>query len=135
MSALNTLATRQYNASEDYSDVVHFVHVYVPEPHPMRPDPSPYTGRVAEREYSQRPQARTYSEREAAASEVAAMLEGPQLMLVDEFLPMRSNPVWCSYGPMPNPAYLIDQRGIVRLAQNWVDTYEIEKEILELLGD
>lgn len=135
MPALNTLATKAFNGNQTYSDVVHFVHIYVPEPHPMGPDPSPYTGRLSERGYSQRHQPRTYDERVAVATEVAAMFEGNQRLLVDELSPRRSNPVWCSYGPMPNSAYLIDQRGVIRVVQQWVNAANMQAEIDELLSE
>ncbi len=134
MPALNTLATKAFNGDQTYSDVVHFVHVYVPEPHPLG-DPSPYTGELSVRAYSQRAQARTYDERVVVAGEVVAMLEGDQTMLVDEMAPLRSNPAWCSYGPMPNSAYLIDRRGIMRVVQEWTDAREMETAINELLGE
>ncbi len=135
MPALNALATTPFAGNRTYSDVVHFVHVYVPEPHPKGPDPSPYTGSVMERGYSERRQPRTYDERVAVATEVAAMLEGHQRLLVDELSPRRSNPVWCSYGPMPNSAYLIDQSGVMRVVQLWVDAAKMQTAIDELLSE
>lgn len=134
MPALNTLATKPFDGHRTYADVVHFVHVYVPEPHPESPDPSPYSGYVNERAYSERRQPRSYDERVTLAREADALLEGNQLMLVDEMTPLRGNPVWCSYGPMPNLAYLIDQSGTVRVAQKWVDAVKMEAAIDELLG-
>lgn len=114
--------------------MVHLVHVYVPEPHPQSPDPSPYSGVVSERGYSERRQPQTYKERVAVAAEVARMLEGNQLLLVDEMVPRRNNPVWCSYGPMPNSAYLIDQRGEIRAVHQFVNVSVMEAEIDELVG-
>jgi len=132
--ALDALATKPFDDTRTYADVVHFLNIYVPEPHPQSPDPSPYTGRVSERAYSERRQPRTYDERVALAREVKGLLEGNQLVLVDEMAPLRSNPVWCSYGPMPNCAYLIDQSGTVVTAQMWVDVEAMETAIDELLG-
>lgn len=134
MPALDELATKPFDEGRTYSDVVHFVNIYVPEPHPMSPDPSPYFARVNERVYSEVRQPRTYDERVSLAREVSMLLEGDQLMLVDEMPPLRNNPVWCSYGPMPNLAYLIDRTGTVRLAQQWEDPPKIEAAIDELLG-
>jgi hypothetical protein len=36
---------------------------------------------------------------------------------------------------MPNSAYLIDQRGVMRVVQQWVDAREMEIAITELLGE
>ena len=131
--ALNGLATKQFDATRTYSEVVHFVNVYVTEPHPMT-DPSPYTGTPLERRYSTRRQPTTYRDRVALAGEVAALLEGEQIVLVDEMSPRpRVNPVWCSYGPMPNSAYLITMDGTLHLVQQWEDPRQLETAIDELL--
>ena len=36
-------------------------------------------------------------------------------VLIDEI----DNPVWCTYGPAPNIAYLIDRDGIIVEKQGW----------------
>lgn len=135
MPGLNELAKEPFDETRTYADVVHLVHIYVTEPHPMG-DPSPYTGFVREiAPHSTRRQPTTYAERVALATEIAALLEGEQTMLVDDLAPMdRSNPVWCSYGPMPNSAFLIAMDGTLRLAQKWTDAGRIQKAIDELLG-
>lgn len=134
MPALNTLATTQFDATRTYGDVVRFVHVYVVEPHPMAPDPSPYRGDVWEADYSQRAQPRAYGERVALAKEVAMLLEGNQLMLVDDLTPeTRDNPLWCSYGPAPNSAYLIGQDGELQVVQRWVSVDAMRLAIDQLL--
>jgi hypothetical protein len=132
---LNALATKAFDSNHTYSDVVYFVHIYVVEPHPVDPDPSPYTGQVWEMSFSTRAQPRTYSGRVALAAEVEALLEGNQVVLVDELAPgARNNPLWCSYGPAPNSAYLIDQRGKLRIVQKWVNVPKMEAGINLLLG-
>jgi hypothetical protein len=132
--ALNTLATKSFDASHTYSDVVHFVHINVVEPHPSSPDPSPYSGDVWENEYS-RPQPPTYEARAGIAADLKALLVGNQTVLVDGLTPKaRNNPLWCSYGPNPNSAYLIDRNGTLRVVQKWIDPPAMEAAIDLLLG-
>ena len=76
MPDLNQLATKQYDENTTYDELVHFVHVFVVEPHPVSPDPSPYTGTVWEMSYSTKNQAFTYDERVATAREIDPLLEG-----------------------------------------------------------
>ena len=129
MPALNDLALKTFAGGRRYSDVVHFVHVNVVEPHPSDPDPSPYSGVVWEGETSRR-QPRTYAERVALAAALAAGVEGAQTMLVDDLTPEgRDNPLWCTYGPAPNAAYLIDRNGVLQVVQHWVDAPALEAAI------
>ena len=134
MPALNDLAAEAFDAGRTYSDVVHFVHIYVVEPHPEFPDPSPYTGVVWESWYS-RPQPRTYEGRVALAMELVPDILGNQILLIDELTPKtRDNPLWCTYGPAPNSAYLISRDGRLVAIQDWVDVAAMKKEINKLLG-
>jgi len=131
---LNALATKWFDSGLRYSDVVHFIHVNVIEPHPSDPDPSPYFGEVRPNENS-RPQPRTYDERVFLAAAMATAVEGAQTLLVDDLTPgSRNNPLWCTYGPAPNSAYLIDRNGVFRVVQQWVDTPALEAAIDQLLG-
>ena len=116
--------------------MVHFVHVYVVDPHPQSPDRSPYGGAESERAgYSIHPQPRSYTERVALATEVAGMLEGDQTLLVDEMDPeARNNPLWCSYGPAPNSGYLIGRDGILEAVHRWLAVADMETAIIQLLG-
>ena len=135
MPVLNQLATKQYDEHTTYDELVHFVHVYVVEPHPVSPDPSPYTGSVWEAEYSTKGQAYTYDERVATAREIDPLLEGTQLLLVDDLVPgALNNPVWCTYGPCPNCAYLIGQDGVIDTVQTWFNGANMETAIDGLLG-
>ncbi len=136
MPDLNQLATKQYDENTTYDELVHFVHVFVVEPHPESPDPSPYTGSVWEEpEYSIKAQAYTYDERVATAREIDPLLEGNQLLLVDNLVPgALNNPVWCTYGPCPNCAYLIGQNGTIDTTQEWFKDTTMETAIDELLG-
>jgi hypothetical protein len=115
---------------------VHLVHIYVVEPHPLDPDPSPYRGEVWETTYSERSQPKSYDARVALAREIEALLEGNQLMLVDELTPeSRNNPLWCSYGPAPNSGYLIDQTGKLREVHTWIHVLQMEWAIDALLAE
>ncbi|MEE8419533.1 MAG: hypothetical protein V3S02_05415 [Dehalococcoidales bacterium] len=50
-------------------------------------------------------------------------------MLVDEI----DNPVWCTYGPAPNIAYLIGTDGIIVTSQQWYDPGAMENAIQDYL--
>lgn len=134
MPSLNELASQAYDAENTYSDMVHFVHVLIIEPHPQDPDPSPYGGEVWEAHYSTVHQPMTFAERQAVALQLEDFIEGDQLLLIDDMTPLDlNNPVWCTYGPAPNSAYLIRQDGIVDTAQLWLDTDDMQHAIDLLL--
>jgi hypothetical protein len=131
---LNDLATETFDASTTYGDRVHIVHLYVIEPHPEAPDVSPYGGVVWETDYSTKRQPLTYPERVAAAQDTEILLEGNQLMLVDFLTPGElNNPVWCTYGPCPNCAYLIGQDGVIDTVQTWLNVDGMKRAIDQLL--
>lgn len=110
------------------------VHLYVIEPHPQSPDVSPYTGEVWEGTYSTKPQPMTYEERVSDAGDMQLNITGNQLLLIDDLTPgQRNNPVWCTYGPCPNCAYLIGSDGIIKKVQTWVDVDEMKKAVDGLL--
>jgi hypothetical protein len=132
--ALNSLATTAFDASSTYDQRVHFVQVYVIEPHPQDPDPSPYRGTVCEAEYSSKGQPKTYAERVQNARDVLPSIQGNQFQLVDDLTPgAHNNPVWCTYGPCPNCAFLIRQDGILDTVQTWVDATDLQSAIDALL--
>jgi len=132
---LNALAVSPFEGGETFSDVVHFVHVLVIEPHPQAPDPSPYGGVVQEGPYSSIPQPKSREERRQVAREIEALLEGEQIVLFDELMPPESlDPVWCTYGPAPNSAFLIGRDGRIHAGQLWLDVEAMENEIRSLLG-
>ena len=134
MPALNQLATKTFAGATTYSDVVHFVHLYVVEPHPQDPDPSPYSGVVWEAQYSSKRQPLTYADRVAVARDMLPEIQGTQMILVDDLTPGPSNnPVWCTYGTCPNCAYLIRQDGIIEVVQTWVDVDAMETAIDSIL--
>ena len=134
MPALNDLAAKSFDASTTYDDQLHFLQVYVIEPHPKSPDISPYNGQVWVAQYSTKGQPRTYDSRVANAVDAEPALLGDQLMVVDDLTPgARNNPVWCTYGPCPNCAYLINQQGIIEEAQTWFGSADMETAINDLL--
>ena len=134
MPALNDLARKQFDADSKYEDHVHFLHVYVIEPHPQAPDVSPYRGQVWEHDHSTKGQPRTYDGRVANATDIEPLLEGDQHLVVDDLTPRPlNNPVWCTYGPCPNCAYLINQQGIIEEAQTWFEDTDMESAINDLL--
>lgn len=112
---------------------VHIVHLYVVEPHPQSPDPSPYSGVVWEAQYSTKRQPRTPAERQAAARDMLPFVTGPQLILVDGLDGAAANPVWCTYGTCPNCAFLIRQDGTIDTVQTWFDATTMEQAIRRLL--
>ncbi len=68
-----------------------------------------------------------YDDRAAAALVTEGLLEGNQLMLVDDLTPgQHNNPIWCTYGPCPTCAYLIDQDAVVDTVQSWVNVSEMQ---------
>jgi hypothetical protein len=132
--SLNALAAQPFNEDSIFADVVHFVHINVIEPHPMGPDPSPYGGRVSESRYSTVLQPTTYDDRVEVARGIDALIEGDQLLLVDELSPGSSvDVVWCTYGTAPNSAFLIRQDGVVEVVQLWLNTGAMEQAIRELV--
>ena len=134
MPSLNELAAKPYDANNRYSDVVHFVHIMIMEPHPQSPGLSPYSGQVWEARYSMVDQPQTYDERVAIAQEIEPLIEGNQLLLIDDLTPgALNNPVWCTYGTSPNSAFLIRQDGIVDTVELWFDAPGMEEAIKNLL--
>jgi len=132
---LNALAVKAYDETTTFSDRVHFLHVYVLEAHPMRPDPSPYSGAVWEVEgLSTVRQARTYDERKDRAEMTRELLGPGQIQVLDD-LDMEGliNPVWCTYGHAPNSTYIIGQDGIIRFAEKWTDIENVEAALIQLL--
>jgi hypothetical protein len=129
LAPLNALARKPYDASSTFGDRVRMLHVYVAEPHPQTPDPSPYTGAVSEKAFSTIGQARDYGQRAGAARSARALIEGNQLQVVDDF----TNPVWCSYGTCPNCAFLIRQDGTIANVQLVLSVPEMERSIREIV--
>lgn len=133
MPALDQLAVEPFDASSTYGEKLHIVHIYVVEPHPLG-DPSPYSGEVWEAEYSDYAQPTTYDGRVTLARVMLNSIGSKQMLLVDDLRPRQlDNPVWCTYGPCPNCAYLIRQDGIVEKSQTWVNVTDMKPFIDTLL--
>ena len=110
-----------------YQDQVHFVIIYVIEPHPVG-SVSPYSGQEWTGSYSQDTEGNpigqpgTYDERAELASMCARDARITALILIDEI----DNPVWQTYGTAPNLAYLIGTDRKVIEAQTWYDVGQME---------
>ncbi|MFC1908801.1 hypothetical protein ACFLXD_02910 [Chloroflexota bacterium] len=73
----------------------------------------------------------TYLERLELARETVAEEETRVPVLVDEI----DNPVWCSYGPAPNIAYLIGTDGKIVIKQGWYEPEMMEQAITGYLEE
>ena len=117
-----------------YRDQVHFVVVYVIEPHPVG-SRSPYsdTERPSRNSYDTEgnpiKQPETYEERVRLASLCSQDAGITAVVLVDE----PDNPIWEAYGPAPNLAYLIGTDGTIAEAQRWYDVARMESAIARYL--
>ena len=100
--------------SAKYGNKVQFIIIYTIEAHP--------TG-------SANPT--TYEERVALAARCTQEESIGVPVLVDEM----DNPVWCTYGPAPNNAYLIGTDGTVVEKQGWYKPLLMEKAILDYLEE
>ena len=133
-----------------YGDKVNFVVIYVIEPHPWG-QPSPYNplfnqydekqGKAINGDELYQPD--RYEWRRSQAARMRADLGVSPVVLVDEM----DNPVWCTYGPMPNCAYLIGTDGTIHEKESWYQPdpswegvppggagYNMEKAIRAYLG-
>jgi hypothetical protein len=117
-----------YDGTRRFADVVHFVTIYVIDPHPAAPDPSPYSGSVWETPpISDRRQPRSWDGRATLAREVRSLLTSRQTQLVDDLTPGGlANPFWCTYGTAPNAGYVIRRDGTIATVQTWFDATAIE---------
>ena len=73
----------------------------------------------------------TYEERVELARKTAVEAGINVPLLVDEI----DNPVWCTYGPAPNIAYLIGTDGIIIAKQGWYDPKVMEQAIINYLEE
>jgi len=108
---------------------VHFIIVYAREAHAVD------TGRRAANTYDDagnpiyEPQ--TYEERVELARKTVAVEGITVPVLVDEM----DNPLWCTYGPAPNNAYLIGTDGRIVVKQGWYQPEEMRSAITAYLGN
>ncbi len=101
--------------AKNFGDQLHVVVVHGPEAHPGEGDPSPYRGDSWPLKFSDKPLDRSFEER----VELARAVDGsPKTLVLVE--PME-NPVWCSYGTVPNGAFLIGQDRKLHAVHDWFD--------------
>jgi hypothetical protein len=122
-----------------YGDKVNFVIIYVIDPHPHG-QICPYTGNFwlnypANFDINGQPlyQPDHYAWRVDQAKKMRAALisEKSIPVLVDEM----DNPLWCTYGPLPNGAYLIGTDGTVIEKEGWFKKSDMETAIKDYLGE
>ena len=118
-----------------YGDKVQFIIIYTIEAHPIG-SASPYRGEEwtgpasTDKEGCALTQPTTYEERVAQATQMVQELGITVPILVDEM----DNPVWCTYGPAPNIAYLIGTDGKVVKKQGWYQSQAMEAAIERYLS-
>ena len=108
---------------------MHFITIYTREAHAVD------TGRTGsyslDEEGNPVYEPQTYEERLELAIKTIAAEEITVPVLVDEM----DNPLWCTYGPAPNNAYLIGTGGMIVTKQGWYNPNETESAILAYLGN
>jgi hypothetical protein len=114
--------------AKEYRDRLEVVIVHGPEAHPGKGEPSPYRGDSWPLKFSDRGLDTTFAERVKLAKAVGG---APGARLLVE--PM-DNPVWCSYGTVPNGAFLIDQDGTLVAVHDWFDAETFVASIDALLA-
>jgi hypothetical protein len=116
-----------------YKDFAQFLIIYTIDAHPTG-SISPYSSKEWTAAFSNDKaglpvyQPQSYEKRVALAEKMIEESGIRVPVLVDEF----DNPVWFTYGPAPNIAYLIDRDGTVILRQPWYDAVKMEEAILKL---
>ena len=98
-----------------------------PSPYPNQEGTGPYR---TDKDGDPVSQPLTYEERVELARKTVAEEPISSQVLVDEM----DNAVWCTYGPMPNIAYLIGTNGKIITKQNWYEPEEMEAAIQEYLN-
>ena len=115
---------------------MHFINIYSIDAHPIG-STSPYSNREWSSLYSNDKEGNpvgqplTYEERVELARKTAVEAGINVPLLVDEM----DNPVWCTYGPAPNIAYLIGTDGKIIAKQGWYDPKLMEQAITSYLGE
>lgn len=124
--------------AQQYRDKVNFVTIYTIEAHPKSPFNSPRKGKPWPLSYSTYGQAYNWQDRVTHAKAAAAQA-GDFLMLVDPLTPQNTtlgnDPMWCTYGCMPNSALLLGVNGTVAFSQTWFDDVDMKQAIQKLLGE
>lgn len=112
---------------QDHEGRARVVVVHGPQAHPAQ-DPSPYRGTPWPLKYSRVDLARTWEERALQGGEVAkrAGLE----VYIDEM----DTPFGCTYGTVPNGAFLIRQDGVLEAVHDWFDPVTMRGSLDALLN-
>lgn len=114
---------------------MHFITIYTVEAHPIG-SVSPYSDKewpaACSRDKAGNPigQPPAYEERLKQARKMVSELGIMVPVLIDEF----DNPVWCTYGPAPNIAYLVDREGTIIEKQGWYDPQRMENAISKIVN-
>ncbi len=108
---------------------MHFIIIYTREAHAVD------TGRTVsyslDEEGNPIYEPQTYEER----LELAIMTINAEGVTVPVLVDKMDNPLWCTYGPAPNIAYLIGTDGKIATKQGWYNPEEMETAILAYLGN
>lgn len=123
----------EYSMVDDYHNLVTFVHLYGPEPHPMTPFSNFDTGVPRPQYWSIVPQAQSYSERVEMAQKIKGDLH-PQTIILPDYLPENgyggeTNEVWCTLGLGARTSMLIGTDGLVKYTQDWFHKTELQEAI------
>ena len=102
--------------------------IYTREAHPISGRPSAFS---YDAEGNPIDQPTTYEERVTMARKTIEEAGLSMPVLVDEI----DNPLWCTYGRMPNNAYLIGMDGRVVTRQEWNNPTEMDSEIRRYLEE
>jgi hypothetical protein len=119
-----------------YSGQVEFIIIYTIEAHPVGSS-CPYPGEErtspasVDKQGNPLSQPTTYDERVAQATQMVQELGITTPVLIDEM----DNPVWCTYGPAPNMAYLIGTDGRILEKQQWYQPQQMEAAIIKYVED
>jgi hypothetical protein len=122
-----------------YGDKVNFVIIYVIDPHPHG-QICPYTGNFwlnypanfdINGQLLYQPDHYAWRVDQAKKMREALISEESIPVLVDEM----DNPLWCTYGPLPNGAYLIGTDGTVIEKEGWFKKSDMETAIKDYLGE
>lgn len=123
---------RQQSAGDNtlyqkYGDRVSVVMIYSKEANPIEQSATEF-GRDARGTPITQPT--TYEQRVALAAKAIAEAKISMPVLVDEI----DNPLWCSYGRLPNNVFLIGKDGRIVLRQDWNDAAKLERDLRQYLG-
>lgn len=114
----------EYDLVEQYKDIVSFVHLVGPEPHPLAPDTNFDSGKQLMNYWSTVRQPMSYSKRVVMAKKVADKTHPDATLLVDSLVEDtgeegENNGVWCTMGLGARTAMLVGTDGTLQFKQDW----------------